>query len=43
MAAVTVHGDFGTQENKICHFSPSICREVVGLDVMNLVFLNAEF
>ena len=32
-AAVTVHSDFGSQENKICHcfhFSPSICHEVMG-------------
>ena len=43
MAAVTVNGDFGTQQNQICHLSPSICHEAVGLDVMNLVFLNAEF
>ena len=43
MAAVTVHSDFGTQENKICdysHFSPSMCHEVMGLDAMILVFLN---
>ena len=41
MAAVTVHGDFGAQENKVCHcfhFSPSICHEVLGLDAMILVF-----
>ena len=34
MAAVTVHSDFGAQENKICHcfhFFPSICHEVMGL------------
>ena len=33
MARVTVHSDFGAQENKICHcftFSPSICHEVMG-------------
>ena len=41
MAAVTVHSDFGTQENKICrclHFPPSICYEVVGLDALIFVF-----
>ena len=40
MAAVTVHSDFGAQENKICHclhFSP-ICHEVMGLVAMVLVF-----
>ena len=42
MAAVTVHGDFGAQENKMCHcfstFSPSICLEVMGPEAMILVF-----
>ena len=41
MAAVTVHSDFGAQENKVCHcfhFSPSICHEVMELDVMILGF-----
>ena len=41
MAAVTVHNDFGAQENKICHcfhFFPSICHEVMGPDAMILVF-----
>ena len=48
MAVVTVHSDFGAQENKICHyfhFSPSICHEVMGTitplmepDTMILVF-----
>ena len=37
MAAVTVHSDFGAQENKACHcfhfFSP-ICHEVMRLDAM---------
>ena len=36
MAAVTFHSDFGAQENKVCHcfhFPPSICHEVMGLDV----------
>ena len=46
MAAITVHSDFGAQENKICHcfhFSPSICHEVMGLDAMILVFLMLSF
>ena len=41
MAGVTVCSDFGAQENKICHclcFSPSVCIDVMGLDVMILVF-----
>ena len=41
MAAVTVHGDFGAQENKVCHcfyFSPSICLEMMGPDAMVFVF-----
>ena len=41
MAIVTIHSDFGAQENKICHcfhcFS-SICYEVMGPDVMIIVF-----
>ena len=42
MAAITVHSDFGAQENKpvtASTFSPSICHEVMGLDTMILVFL----
>ena len=41
LAAVTVHSDFGAQENIICHcfhFFPSICHEVMGPDTMILVF-----
>ena len=41
MVAVTVHSDFGAQENRICHCfhsSPPICHEVMGLDAMILVF-----
>ena len=41
MTAVTVHSEFGSQENKICrcfHFSPFIFHEVMGLDAMTLVF-----
>ena len=30
MAAVTICGDLGTQENKVCHCFPSIFHEVVG-------------
>ena len=39
-AAVTMHSDFGAQENIICycfHFFP-ICHEVMGPDAMILVF-----
>ena len=46
MAAVTVHSDFGAQENKyvtVSIVSPSICHEVMGPDAMMLVFLNIEF
>ena len=43
MAAVTIHHDFGAQEKKICHcsptFSPSIHHEVMELDARILVFL----
>ena len=41
MAAVTVYNDFGAQENKIVTastFSPSICHEVMGPDILILVF-----
>ena len=41
MAAVTVHSDFGAQENKsvtLSIVSPSICHEVMGPDAMILVF-----
>ena len=37
MAAVTVHCDFGDQEEEICHtstFSPSLCHDLMGLDAM---------
>ena len=46
MAAITVCSEFGAQENKICHsfhFPPSICHEVMGPDVMILVFLMLSF
>ena len=43
MAAVIICSDFGAQENKIksvtaSTFPSSICHEVMGLDVMILVF-----
>ena len=43
---LTIHSDFGAQENKICHFfhfSPSICHEVMGPDAMTFIFFNVEF
>ena len=47
MAVVTVHGDFGAQESKIClcfHFFLLFCHEVMGPDAMHdLSFLNVEF
>ena len=43
MIAFTVGSNFGAQENKIFHISPSICHKVVGLDVMNLVFCLLSF
>ena len=41
MAAVTICSDFGALEIKpltVSIVSPSICHEVIGLDVMTLVF-----
>ena len=41
MTAVTVHSDFGAQENKVCHISTvpqTIYHEVMGPDAMILVF-----
>ena len=47
VAAVTVHSDFGAQENKICHcfifFPPTPCHEVMGQDAMILVFKMLSF
>ena len=47
MAAVTVHSDFGAQENKVCHCFhsplPSICHEVMGSDAMILIFWMLSF
>ena len=42
MAAVTIYGDFGAQENKVCHyfrFTLSVCHEVMGPDAIILVFV----
>ena len=41
MAAVTIHSDFGAQENKsvtVATFSPSMCYDVMGPDARILVF-----
>ena len=41
MAAITIHSDFGVQENKICHcfhVFPIYLHEVMELDAMILVF-----
>ena len=46
MMAVTIHSDFGAQEEKIVTastFPPFICHEVLGLDAMILVFLMLCF
>ena len=46
MATVTIHNDFGAQEDKVCHcfhFSPSIWHEVMGVDAMMLVFRMLSF
>ena len=46
IAAVTICNDLRAQENKICHcldFPPFICCEMVGLDVMILVFFMLNF
>ena len=46
MAAITICSDFGAQENKVVTgsiVSPSICHEVIGLDVLILSFLNVQF
>ena len=42
MAAVTIHSDFGAQENEICHcfnIFPSVCYEVMGPDAIIFIFL----
>ena len=41
MPSVTIHSDFGVQENKsvtVSIVSPSISHEVMGSDAMNFVF-----
>ena len=46
MAAVTVHSDFGDQEEESVTaftFSPSTYQEVMGLDALTLVFLLFSF
>ena len=46
VAAVTVHSDFGAQENKVCHgfhCFPIYLHEVMGPNAMFLVYLNVEF
>ena len=46
VAAVTICSDFRAQENKVCHcfrFPPSICHEMMGLDVMTLAFWMLSF
>ena len=46
IAAVTVHINFGAQENKIYHYfivSPSTCHEVMEQDTMILVFWMLSF
>ena len=43
MIAFTVRSNFGAQENKIFHISPSICHKVVGLGAMILVFCLLSF
>ena len=46
MAAITIHSDFGVQENKICHcfhVFPIYLHEVMELDAMILVFWMLNF
>ena len=46
MAAVTIHVDFGAQENEIrycVHIFPIIHHEVIWLDAMILVFWMLSF
>ena len=50
MATVTISNDFGVKfylekikSATVSTFSPFICHEVMGLDAMLLVFLNAQF
>ena len=43
VAAVTICSDFGAQENKICHCFHCHCHEVMGPDVLILVFWILSF
>ena len=46
MAAVTIRSDFTAEEEEIYHYyhlPPPICREIMGLDAMILVFLIFSF
>ena len=46
MAAVTIYSDFVAKGKKVCHCFhcfPFICREVMGPDVMILVFSMLSF
>ena len=46
MGAVTIHSDFGAQENKVFTVSivfPFICHEMMGPDDMILVFWMLNF
>ena len=46
MAAVTVCGDFGVQENKVCHYFhcfPIYLHEVMGPDEMIFIFSMLSF
>ena len=45
MAAVTIHSDFGAQENKVCPCFCvfSICHEVMGPDTMIFIFWILSF
>ena len=46
MTVVTIHNDFGSQENKTCHcfhFCPSITHEVMGPDAVILAFWMLSF
>ena len=46
VAIVTICSDFGAPQNKVCHCFhcvPSICHEVMGLDVLIFAFLILSF
>ena len=46
MAAVTIHSDFGAQENKVCHcfcYFPIYLHEMMGPDAIILVFWMLSF